>query len=118
MRLICTATIASFALVAGLGAAGAQDQKTKFWNLTANTVTHLYLAPAGTGKYGKDQTPNDNDGTVDHDERLKITDVVDGKYDAKLSDSTGRVCIVKNVEIKVGGIFTIDEKQLKNCKKS
>src|SRR3954471_7707286 len=46
----------------------AQGERIRFWNLTAQTITHFYLAPAGTDKYGPDQCVNDRDGTVDHDE--------------------------------------------------
>ena len=52
------------------------------------------------------------DGTVDHDERLRITGVEPGRYDVKLSDKTGRACIVRNVEVKEGAVFSIEEKQL------
>jgi hypothetical protein len=93
------------------------EERTRFWNLTANTITHFYLAPAGTSNFGADQCPNDKDGTVDHDERLKITGIETGKYDAKFQDSRGRTCIVKNVDVKAGGIFTIEESQVKDCRK-
>jgi hypothetical protein len=93
------------------------EERTRFWNLTANTITHFYLSPAGANKFGPDQCPNDKDGTVDHDERLKITGIESGKFDAKFQDSTGRICIVKNIDIKTGGIFSIEESQATNCKK-
>ena len=60
-----------------------QTDRIRFWNLTANTITKFYLAPAGTDKYGPDQCVNDRDGTVDHDERLRITGVTPGRYDAR-----------------------------------
>jgi hypothetical protein len=43
---------------------------------------------------------NDPDGAVDHDERLKITGIVPGTYDVKLANKQGRVCIVRNIEVK------------------
>lgn len=95
----------------------AQSGTTRFWNLTSNTITHFYLAPAGTNRYGPDQCPNDRDGTVDHDERLRITGVTSGRYDAKFQDKKGRACIVRDVDIKAGGIFTIEESQVSNCTK-
>lgn len=108
-------------LVAFLGLvsapAWAAGERIRFWNLTANTVTRFYLAPAGTNKYGPDQCANDRDGTVDHDERLRITGIEPGRYDAKLQDKTGRVCIVRNIAIKEGDIFSIEEGDLKNCRK-
>jgi hypothetical protein len=93
----------------------AQGKPTRFWNLTRNTVSEFYLAPAGTTNWGPNQCKNDKDGTVDTDERLRITDVSSGIYDAKLIDSTGRTCIVRNVKVAAGGIFTIDEKDLASC---
>lgn len=95
----------------------AAGERTRFWNLTANTITTFYLAPAGTSRFGKNQCVNDSDGTVDHDERLRITGVASGRYDAKFSDDKGRVCIVKNVDIKEGEVFSIEERQLVNCRK-
>ena len=92
-------------------------ERIRFWNLTANTITKFYLAPAGTNQYGPDQCANDRDGTVDHDERLRITGISPGRYDAKFQDKTGRVCIVKNIAIKDGDIFSIEESDLKNCRK-
>ena len=50
-------------------------------------------------------------------ERLKITDTAAGIYDVKFVDKSGRTCIVPNVQVKVGAIFTIEEKELKGCAK-
>ena len=44
-------------------------QTLKFWNLTSETITELKLAEPGTNKWGKNQTLNDNDKTVEADER-------------------------------------------------
>jgi hypothetical protein len=98
--------------------ASAQSKSTRFWNLTLYTVTSLQLSPAGQEAWGPDQCKNDRDGTVDHDERLRITGVTPGRYDAKLADKTGRVCIIRNIDVKDGAVFTIEEKQLTNCQKN
>ena len=90
---------------------------TRFWNLTANTITKLELAPAGTQSFGADQAKNDKDGAVDHDERLKITGVTSGAYDIRLADAKGRSCVIKNVAVKEGDVFSIEEKQLADCGK-
>jgi hypothetical protein len=110
------ATVLSLAAVLLALPAAAAD-RTRFWNLTANTINSLQLAPAGTTDFGKNQCQNDRDGTVDHDERLRITDITAGRYDVKFSDTKGRVCIVKNIAIKEGEVFSIEEKQLKDCRK-
>ena len=95
----------------------ASAKDTRFWNLTANTITSLQLSPAGKNDWGRNQADNDRDRTVDHDERLKITDTAAGVYDVKFVDQSGRTCVVPNIEIKTGAIFTIEEKNLRDCTK-
>jgi hypothetical protein len=96
----------------------AQDRKgIRFWNLTLNTVTQLQLSPVGKNTWGPNQCANDRDGTVDHDERLRITGIEPGRYDVRLADKTGRICVVRDVEIKDGAVFSIEEKQLTGCAK-
>jgi hypothetical protein len=104
-----------FVLAIAPMAASAKD--TRFWNLTANTITSLRLSPAGKNAWGHNQADNDRDGTVDHDERLKITDTAPGIYDVKLVDKSGRTCVVPNIEVRTGAVFTIEEKTLKDCTK-
>jgi hypothetical protein len=96
---------------------GAWSKDTQFWNLTANTITSLQLSPPGRNEWGRNQADNDRDHTVDHDERLKITDTAAGIYDVKFVDKSGRTCIVANVQVKAGAIFIIEEKELKDCAK-
>ncbi len=70
--------------VLAIGLAGpAMAKDTQFWNLTSSTVKSLELAPTGSSTFGANQTTNDPDGTVDHDERLKIKGVATGAYDAR-----------------------------------
>ena len=96
----------------------AQDRRgTRLWNLTLYTLTSVQMSPAGQNVWGKNQCANDPDGTVDHNERLRITGIAGGRYDVKLADRIGRVCIVRDVEIKDGQVFTIEEKQLTDCSK-
>ena len=97
--------------------AGALAKDTQFWNLTADTITSLQFSPPGKNEWGRNQADNDRDHTVDHDERLKITDTPAGVYDVKFVDKGGRTCVVPNVQVKTGAIFTIEEKDLKGCSK-
>ena len=94
---------------------GALAKDIQFWNLTANTITSLQLSSAGKNDWGQNQADNDRDHTVDHDERLKITDTAPGMYDVKFVDKSGRTCVVSNVQVKAGSIFSIEEKNLKDC---
>src|SRR5271169_6297507 len=108
--------ITGIALVA-LAGQGHAAERMRFWNLTTVTISHLYMAPAGTTTWGPDQCKNDKDGTVDHDECLAITGITPGKYDVKLVDKKGRTCTVSNVDV-VGGrpyAFSIADKDLTSC---
>jgi hypothetical protein len=40
-----------------------------------------------------------------------------GRYDVRLIDRTGRICVVRDIDVKEGAIFTIEEKQLTDCRK-
>jgi hypothetical protein len=107
----------SIALALTVSAAHAQSQKRsgmRFWNLTLYTLTSLQFSPPGHNAWGKNQCENDDDKTVDHDERLRITGLTPGRYDARLTDKIGRTCIVKDVEVK-DGVFAIEEKQMTSC---
>ena len=107
--------LVALALVVTASTALAQGRPTRFWNLTRYTISELYLAPAGTTNWGPNQCKNDKDGTVDADERLPITGVTAGNYDAKLVDVSGRTCLVRNVKVEIGQIFSIEEKELTSC---
>jgi len=93
-----------------------KSKGTRFWNLTGETIAKLELAPTGTTNFGPDQCKNDKDGAVDNDERLKVTDIATGTYDARLTDAHGHVCLATGLEIKDGGIFSVEKDQLKDCK--
>jgi hypothetical protein len=103
------------ALVATSDEVIAQGRSTRFWNLTRHAISELYLAPAGRTDFGPNQCKNDKDGTVDPDERLRITGVASGTYDAKLTDVSGRSCLVRNIKVETGEIFSIEEKELTAC---
>ncbi len=107
----------ALALIAAAASAQAADRPTRFWNLTHNTVQEFQLAPAGTTAWGADQCRNDKDGAVDFDERLAVTGVSSGRYDARIKDASGRVCYARNIAIEAGKVFSIDEKDLVDCTK-
>ena len=111
VRWIVTATL----LLAGAGTVAAQGKGIRFWNLTTATVSGLQLSPAGKNNWGPNQTANDKDGEVDHDERLRITGVEPGRYDARISYRDKRECVVRDLEIKAASVFSIADKDLKDC---
>jgi hypothetical protein len=93
----------------------AESGITRFWNLTGEAITQLYLARAGTTTWGPDQCHNDPDGSVDFDERLKITGIASGRYDVKFTDKTGRTCMVSDVEVTAGKVFSLGTEALAHC---
>jgi len=109
------AVFAILALIFTVTCALAAERPTRFWNLTRHTISEFQLAPAGTTRWGENQCKNDKDGTVDSDERLRITGIEPGRYDARLKDVSGRVCFARNIEIKAGDIFSLEERDLADC---
>ncbi len=97
--------------------ARAADAPARFWNLTAHTIVDFRLAPVGSETWGINQCVNDKDGAVDNDERLRLTGLSEGVYDARLVDRDGRICKARNLSIKPGGIFSLEEKDLTDCGK-
>ena len=95
----------------------AADKPIRFWNLTAETISELYLAPTGTSNFGPNQCLNDKDGTVETDELVAVKDIKPGKYDVKIKDVSGRSCLIKSVTVKAHENFAVSEKELKDCTK-
>jgi hypothetical protein len=104
-------------LLASAGELAAQGKGIRLWNLTTSRMTGFQLSPAGKDAWGPNQTLNDRDKEVDHDERLRITGVEPGRYDAKVSYPDSRQCLVKGIEIKADAVFSIADKDLKDCNK-
>jgi hypothetical protein len=95
----------------------AQGKGIRLWNLTTSTISGFQLSPAGKNDWGPNQTLNDKDKEVDHDERLRITGVEPGRYDAKVGYRDARQCMVRDIEIKADAVFSIQDKDLKDCSK-
>jgi hypothetical protein len=116
-RVTKVSYIAVLMLVMGVSAreGSAQQRPARFWNLTKNAISEFYLAPTGTSEWGPDQCKNDKDGRIDFDERLAISGLPSGIYDAKFTDMTGRTCTVRKIKIEPGAVFSITEKDLTSC---
>jgi len=113
-RLLITISLLAIALP---GELFAQGKGIRLWNLTAQTISGFELSPAGKDTWGPNQTLNDKDKEVDHDERLRITGVEPGHYDARVSYRGNRQCVVRDIEIKADAVFSISDKDLKDCSK-
>jgi hypothetical protein len=95
----------------------AQGKGIRLWNLTTATISNFQLSPAGKDSWGPNQALNDRDKEVDHDERLRITGIEPGRYDAKVGYRDSRRCLVRDIEIKADAVFSIADKDLKDCNK-
>jgi hypothetical protein len=104
-------------LLACTGSLFAQGKGIRFWNLTSATISGFQLSPAGKNQWGPNQALNDKDKEVDHDERLLITGIEPGHYDAKVTYLDAKQCVVRDIEIKAGAVFSIMDKDLKDCTK-
>lgn len=102
-------------VLAGSAELRAQGKGIRFWNLTTATVNSFQLSPATRDSWGPNLTLNDKDKEVDHDERLRITGIEPGRYDAKIGYPNGRVCFARGIDIKADAVFTIEDKDLKDC---
>ncbi len=107
--------ISAFAIL--LAAAGTAEaaKGTRFWNLTHAEIDSLQLAPSGTDGYSDNLCLQDDDKSVEADERLQVSGVKSGTYDAKIHDVTGRSCAAKGITVEEGKVFSIEEKQLIDC---
>ena len=113
-----TAAIAAVLLLMSPGQLLAQSKKgIRLWNLTTATITGFELSSAGKNEWGPNQTLNDKDKEVDHDERLRITGVEPGRYDARITYRDARQCTVRGIDIKADAIFSIADADLKECSK-
>ncbi len=113
-RALIAIGVLAIALPGELMAAG---KGIRLWNLTAQTIAGFELSPAGKDAWGPNQTLNDKDKEVDHDERLRITGIEPGRYDARVSYRDNRQCFVRDIEIKADAVFSISDKDLRDCNK-
>ena len=99
--------------------AGAAEKTLRLWNTTAVELDEVRFAAPGTTKWGPNQCLNDDDKTVEADERLDLKGVTPGRYDVKVRDVHGQTCFVKNVEVRKSGKYAlaIDHKELTDCTK-
>jgi hypothetical protein len=102
--------------LASAGQLAAQGKGIRFWNLTSATVSGFQLSPVGKDNWGPNQALNDKDKEVDHDERLRVTGVEPGRYDALVSYRDKRQCVVRDLEIKADSVFSIADKDLTDCR--
>ena len=93
----------------------AQGKGIRLWNLTTSTISGFQLSRAGKNDWGPNQTLNDKDKEVDHDERVLIKGIEPGRYDAKVDLRGTKECFVYDLEIKAEAVFSIADNDLQDC---
>lgn len=86
------------------------------YNLTTATVfVGVYLAPIGSGAWGANQALNDKDKELDPSERLPIKGIARGRFDVRLVDAKGRICLAPEVDLTKESTFAIHDGDLTDC---
>src|SRR5260370_8794039 len=109
------ASVALLLASSGELAAQGKGKGIRLWNLTTATISGFQLSPAGKNDWGPNQTLNDKDKEADHDERLRITGVEPGRYDARVGYRGSRQCLGREIEVNAGRVLSISDKDLKHC---
>ncbi len=99
-------------------ACAAPDKPLKFWNVTAATITELYLEPVGTSHWSANLCLSDPDHTVEADERISMNGIVGGQYNVRVVDEEKRSCVFHNMTVNAGGPYalSISEIEMKSCR--
>ena len=95
----------------------AADRFFGFNETTATVFTGVYLAPEGTAAWGPNEALNDKDKVWDTGERLPIKGVSRGRFDLKMVDRAGRVCIKHGLDLTRDLTFDVRDGDLADCGK-
>jgi hypothetical protein len=110
--------VLAVALAALLGAAAPAWAAEKFFafNLTTATdIVGLFLAPEGTQDWGPNQALNDADSVLQPSERLKLIGLQRGRFDVKLQDRAGHICIKHGIDLTRDPTFDVRDADLADC---
>ncbi len=108
------ATLVACVSLAALPAAAAAKYFA-YDETTATSFTGLYMAPAGTTRWGPNQALNDKDHSVDSGDRLLLTGIKPGRYDVRLVTDKGKACLWRGVDLSHDTSFEIRDADLANC---
>ena len=95
----------------------AADRFFGFNDTTSTVFTGVFLAPAGTTVWGPDEALNDKDKVWDPGERLAIKSISRGRFDLKVIDRSGRVCVKRGLDLTHDLTFDIRDQDLADCEK-
>jgi hypothetical protein len=98
-----------------MSGAAAADRFFGYNQTTATDFTGVFLAPAGTGKWGANEALNDKDKRWDAGERLAIKNASRGRFDLKVVDQAGHACVKHGLDLTKDTTFDIRDEDLAAC---
>lgn len=118
MPILWRGLLAILAFIGPTTLAFAADSSTlRFWNMTAETINELYLAPTETTRWSTNLCLGDPDHVVDPDERLALPGIAPGSYDVRVVDAKHRSCTFHDIRLSGAGryAFLLSENQMAAC---
>ena len=98
--------------VVPIASAAAADRFTAYNETTTTDFTGVFLAPEGTGKWGSNEALNDKDKSWDAGERLTILSANRGRFDLKVVDKAGHVCVKPGLDLTNDTTFDVRDEDL------
>lgn len=99
-----------------VSASGREARFVAFNSTTSTDFTALYLAPAGTDQWGPNQVLNEKDKSWEASERIRLSGIKPGRYDARLVDEKGQECRLSNVDLTKDTSFEVRDADLASCR--
>ena len=110
MHRLVRILVASAAVVAMIRPAAAEE--LEIVNKSKVDIHHIFISPANQKAWGPDQLGADS---IEPGARFTINKIPTGTYDLKLVDEDGTECVLEDVAIDEGKVWTITGKILNAC---
>ncbi len=115
MHRAIRAAVLALGVLALPGPASAAERFFAYNETTSSTFTDVSLAPAGTTQWGANQALNDKDKTLEPSERLPLKGIGHERYDLRLVDAKGKMCVKHGVDLAGETSFVIRDEDLQDC---
>ncbi len=101
-----------------VGASGAHAADLELVNASLKGISHVYVARAGAGGWGRDLLAGDSPPVIAPGDRRVFSDLVPATYDLRLIDEDGIECEVEGIEVQHSIKVELGEIQLAECSTS
>ncbi|QHS10243.1 hypothetical protein [Sinimarinibacterium sp. NLF-5-8] len=102
------------ASILGLAAVSlpAHAAKVEFVNQSSWEIHEIYFSPASAKKWGEDYL---GDEILEKGDTLTLSGVTRGKWDVRVVDEDGDVCVLENVYLDSSDRWVINDEDLLGC---